>query len=224
MKHFTAAALALCLMTAQFAHAQNVSGCGALENHYGPYDYRKEKGRRLNIVEGAHFTPAVEALIRGSSGAFAGDDLNYTLLTSPNHHRALLAMVRLADRAKSSKPPHMQYTVDCFFDRAVRFQPDDTVVRALYGRYLNRQGRTAEAMQQLKAAVIFAKDNPLSHYNLGLVFMELKAYDEALAQAHTAIALGMPPGALVDQLKAQRRWQEAARAPSAAASAASAAP
>jgi len=224
MKHFPAAALALCLMAAPSIHAQDGTGCGSLQNHYGPYDYRKERGGRLNIVESAHFTPVVEALIRGSSSDYVGDDLSYTLRTSPNHHRALVAVVRFAERTKSSKPPYMQYSVDCYFERAVRFQPDDTVVRALYAQYLNRQGRTADGLRHLKAGVTFAKDNPLSHYNLGLVFMELKAYDEAMAQAYTAIDLGMPPGQLVAQLKALGRWQEPAPAPAGAATAASAAP
>ncbi len=209
MKQLRYTALALCLIAATAVQAQDVAGCGSLQNHYGPFDYRKERSGRLTIVEGAHFTPVVEALIRGKSSDFVGDDLSYTLRTSPNHHRALLAVVRFADRTKSPQPPYMQYSVTCYFERAVRFQPDDTVVRALYARYLHRQGRTAEGLQHLKAGVNFANDNPLSHYNLGLVFLELKAYDGALQQARTAIALGIPPGTLVEQLKTLGKWQDA---------------
>ena len=223
MKQFMCMALALGLMAATTAQAQSGAECGPLQGrHYGPYDYRKERAGKLAIVESAHFTPTVEALIRGSSSDFVGDDLSYTLRTSPNHHRALLAVVRFADRTKSAQPPYMQYSVTCYFERAVLFQPDDTVVRALYAQYLHRQGRTAEGLKHLKAGVNVANDNPLSHYNLGLVFLELKAYEQALQQAHTAVAMGMPPGTLVEQLKTLRKWQDATPlpAPDAGASAA----
>ena len=214
MNHFIRTAATAGLMAASVALAQGAGSCGPLQgNHYGPFDYRKERAGRLAIVESAHFTPIVEALIRGSSSDFVGSDLSYTLRSAPNHHRALLALVRFAERTKSPQPPYMQYSVECYFERAVRFQPDDTVVRALYAQYLHRQGRTAEGLQHLKAGVNFANDNPLSHYNLGRVFLELKAYDGALQQAHTAIALGMPPGTLVDELKTLGKWQDATPLP-----------
>src|SRR5882672_10328606 len=66
------------------------SGCGALPNAYGPFDYRIEHDK-LAIVEAYHFTSQVELLIRGQSGAL-GADLDYTLRAAPNHHRALVAM------------------------------------------------------------------------------------------------------------------------------------
>lgn len=221
MNQVIRAAASIGLLAASVVSAQGTGSCGPLQGmHYGPYDYRKERAGKLAIVETAHFTPIVEALIKGSSSDFVGDDLSYTLRAAPNHHRALLAVVRFAERTKSVQPPYMQYSVDCYFDRAIRFQPDDTVVRALFAQYLNRRGRTAEGLTHLNAAVVFAKDNPLSHYNLGLVYLELNAHDEALKQAHTAIALGMPPGTLVDQLKALGKWREASPTPEAEAASA----
>lgn len=209
MNKFISTVASLSFLAAPTVMAQGAQSCGPLQGiHYGPYDYRKERAGKLAIVEIAHFTPIVEALIKGSSSDFVGDDLSYTLRAAPNHHRALLAVIRFAEKTKSAKPPYMQYSVDCYFDRAIRFQPNDTVVRALYAQYLHRQGRTAEGVAQLNAAAVFANDNPLSHYNLGLVYLELNSYDEALKQAHTAIALGMPPGTLVDQLKTLGKWQE----------------
>lgn len=190
------------------ALAQPQLACGALENHYGPFDYRVEKGRRLNIVEGAHFTPEVEALVAGKSTRYVGGDISYTLRTSPNHHRALLSVMRFAARTKSLQPPHMEFSVDCYFDRAVRFRPDDTVVRALFAQFLHSTGRTSDALRQLAAAVQFAKDNPFSHYNIGLVYFELNAYSEAMSQAHTAISLGMDPVALKERLQKVGRWRE----------------
>ncbi len=223
IRHTGSALLLLGALSATPAAAQDAQPvCGSLENHYGPYDYRTERSAKLRIVERFHFTPVVEALIRGSTGS-VGDDLNYTLMTSPNHHRALIAMTRLAERAKSPRPPNMAYSVTCFFDRAVRFQPDDTVVRELYAQYLGKIGRTKEAIQQLEVANELAKDNPLSHYNIGLIYFELKEYDHALTQAHIASRQGYARADLGQMLKSVGKWQEplpTAETPAPAASAA----
>ena len=195
-------------LAAGIACAQrDVSACGSLANGYGPFDYRHERNGRLRIVEEYHFTPEVEALISGHTG-YLGDDLSYTLRTSPNHHRALMAVVRLGERTKSPQPPHMQYSIECYFDRAIRFQPDDTVVRALYAQYLFKSGRRSEAIQQLEVADSFASDNPLSHYNLGLIYFELKDYDRALDQEHKAKQLGLARPGLEDALRGVGRWRE----------------
>ena len=216
-----AQALFFCLNTGIAMAQAAPNPCGSLNNAYGPYDYRTERTGKLHIVEEYHFTPEVEALVRGKSSAYVADDLNYTLHTSPNHHRALMAIVRLGERTKSSQPPHLQYSITCYFDRAIRFQPDDTVVRLIYAQYLGNTGRVPQAVQQLKIATGLAKDNPLAHYNIGLIYFELKKYDEALAQAHIAMAMGFTRHELADQLKQVGRWSDPIPA-QAAASAASA--
>lgn len=213
--------------TAAFGQAAT-SGCGPLRNAYGPFDYASERNGKLQIVEEFHFTPEVEALLRGRSGNL-GSDLDYTLRASPNHHRALLSLSRYGERLKSPQPPGMQYSIDCYFDRAIRFRPDDTVVRALYAQHLGRVGRTGEALQQLEQAVGRAKDNGISQYNIGLVYFELKEYDRAVAQAHAAMSLGYTRPELADMLKRVNKWREPAAAPppptpASQASAASAAP
>ena len=208
--------------TLVLAQTGDVDGCGSLQNHYGPYDYRAERNGKLRIVEVAHFTPAVEQLVRGNTSDYLGDDLSYTLRTSPNHHRALVSVIRFAERTKSPQPPHMQYSVECYFDRAIRFQPDDTVVRSLYAQYLGKQGRTAEAVQQLQVASEFAKDNALSHFNIGLVYFEIKEYDHALTEAHIAARLGLERPVLADMLKSVGKWREPTTPPGAPDEAASA--
>ena len=196
--------------------------CGSLENHYGPYDYRTEKDGKLHIVEKFHFSPAVEALIHGDSG-YIGADLDYVLMTSPNHHRALLATVRYGERLKTNQPPAMNYSIECYFDRAIRFQPDDTVVREMYARYLGKGGHVKEAKEQREVASSYAKDNAISHYNIGLIYFDLKDYDHALAQAQVASTEGYPRSELRDMLKGVGKWEDPPAAVDAAASAASAA-
>ena len=66
--------------------------CGKIYmDRYGPYDYRDERDK-LKVVEEFHFSRNVEFLIKGITAHY-GQDLNYTLLSSPNHHRALVAAV-----------------------------------------------------------------------------------------------------------------------------------
>lgn len=191
------------------AHSQTDMGnCGSLANHYGPYDFRTQQDK-LKVVEDAHFTPQVEALIRGSSG-YVESDIGYVLHTFPNHPRALMAMARLGEKLKTPHPRYTRYSVACYFDRAIRFAPSDTVVRILYARFLAKQARPSEALTQLDVAATQAKDNPFSHYTLGLAFFDLGQYDKALVQAHTAAAMGFERTELMDKLKGANQWQEAA--------------
>ena len=210
--------VALALLTSSAAWAQ---ACGDLANHYGPFDYRTERTGKLQIVEHYHFDAGVEALIKGES-SYIGGDLDYVLMTSPNHHRALLSMMRLSERSKSDPPPNMKYTVDCYFDRAMRFQPDDTVVREMYAKFLTDKGRLDDAHKELQAADHYAADNALSHYNIGLLYFGLKDYDNALAQAQTAAQLGYARPELKQMLQGVGKWKEppaaAASAPAMAAS------
>lgn len=196
--------------------------CGLIyTDHYGPYDYRSQRPS-LKIVEDFHYTPRVEAGISGSTGPIGGD-LNYTLKASPNHHRALNTMMRVLARTKTDAVKGMEWPADCYFDRAMRFKPDDTVVRAMFAQYLHSRGKTAEGIRQLDAATEVAGDSPFSHYNIGLVYLELGAHEQALRQAHKALAMGFPRTELSDGLKKAGKWQEPAAA-TPAADAASAAP
>ena len=217
---------ALTLTYATTATAQpTVSGCGSLANSFGPHDYRTERGQPLRLVEGAHFTPVVEALISGHRG-YLGGDLDYTLRAFPNHHRALVSMMRYGERTKTPQPPNVRYPVECYFLRAVQFQPDDTTVRMLYATFLQKAGRGQVADEQLRLAEEYAKDNAFTHYNIGLVYLDGKNYESALRQAHRAYALGFPRTELKERLQAAGHWRDpaphvAARAASAPSPAAS---
>jgi len=180
--------------------------CGSLENAYGPFDYRTAK-HQLRIVEKFHFTQDVEALRQGSTGPVGGD-LDYTLRASPNHHRALNAMMNLAFKVRNDKPRGAQYTIECYFDRAMRFAPDDGEVLVLYGVYLARANHKQDAVQAFERALKFEQQNPNVHYNLGLVYFDLKDYDNARKQAHLAYKLGSQLPGLRDKLKQANQWRE----------------
>lgn len=189
------------------AHAQQaaVEPCGSLQNAYGPYDYRTDK-KMLAIVEQFHFTPAVENLIKPMFQYFAAD-FDYTLRASPNHHRALITMAKNSLRLHDEKPPGAGQTTECYFVRAIRFAPDDIMVRMIYSDYLIKLNRIDEAIKQLDFGVTLAGDNPFSHYNLGLLYFEAKQMDKALARAHESERLGFPRQELKAKLVAAGKWQ-----------------
>jgi Flp pilus assembly protein TadD len=207
MKRWPLAVGAAALVLAAGAGAQD---CGSLANAYGPFDYRTSADK-LVIVETYHFTPDVEYLRRGAQGSLGGD-LDYTLRAAPNHHRALMAMTNLALREHKQQADGAKYTVDCYFDRAEEFAPNDGIVRMIHGIYLSRVGKKAEALQRFKEAESLAGDSPTLHYNLGLAYLDVKQYDEALAHAQRAYALGVTLPGLRNKLKAAGQWREPAPA------------
>ena len=168
---------------------------------YGPFDYVSEK-HKLRIVENAHFTPAVEQLIKGKSASVAGD-IDYTLRAFPNHHRALWARARLylqtlnrigydkvkrreLDRDKAYKPP------ECYFQRAKVFNPNDPMVSAIFGIYLQKRGEQKAALKEYKLAETTIPNNGELIYNMGLLYLEMGELSTAKLYAIRAEALGYP--------------------------------
>lgn len=198
-------------MPAAWAQGQP-SNCGnPFVNGFGPYDYRTDIGHR-KVVEDFHFTPRVEALVGGVSAPL-GAELDYTLRAFPNHHRALVALTRLGAKTKQEQPGGAQFTVECYYKRALQFRPDDVVARMLYARFLATGKRMDDALRELDRTVELAKDNPFTHYNAGLVYFEIGQYEKALAQAHRAAELGFTRNELADQLRGKGKWLDPAVVP-----------
>jgi tetratricopeptide (TPR) repeat protein len=171
-----------------------------------PEDYRKPSPR-LKVVQDYHFGPNVEALVSPMQRGMAiGSDLDYTLWGYPNHHRALITLVRLAAREKNDQPAGTQFTVDCYFARAFLIAPDDVVARMIYASYLGGRQRRPEALVQLNTVVEQAGDNALTHFNAGLSYLELGAYKEASSQARRAAELGFQRNTLVQELQRRGQW------------------
>ncbi len=180
--------------------------CGSLSNAFGPFDYRHARHADLNIVEEWHFTPSVAALMHGHTGSLGGD-IGYTLRAFPNHPRALLAMSLLARREHTIQPAGSIYTVQCWFDRAIAFAPDDPMVRILYANYLVEEGERDKAQDQLRSAQGADLSDPNVTYNLGLVYFRLKNFDLARTYARRAYALGFPLPGLRNLLISAGQWQ-----------------
>jgi tetratricopeptide (TPR) repeat protein len=182
--------------------------CGELKNAYGPFDYRaRAEHSNFELVENAHFTADVENGIRGISSTIGGD-LDYTLRAIPNHHRALAAMARIAIRTKSIQLQGARYPVECWFERATRFAPDDGGVKAEFGNYLFALGKTDQAFAMFKEAAEMSPENATFNYNLGLAYAQKKDYAEALVYAKKAYDLGFPLPGLKKKLIDAGKWVE----------------
>jgi tetratricopeptide (TPR) repeat protein len=197
----------LMLVCMQQAHAAPKGECGSLDNGFGPFDYRTATEKQRETVERYHFTQQVEQLRRGQSTVRAAGDIGYTLRAFPNHTRALAAMAELAHREKSSQPKGSQYTVDCWFARAMTFRPDDGAVRVVYGVALLKAGKRDLAIEELNKANELLPNNANVNYNLGLAYLDAKDYDKALAHAKRAYELGFPLPGLRDRLQKAGKWQ-----------------
>ncbi|MDT8383056.1 MAG: tetratricopeptide repeat protein [Gammaproteobacteria bacterium] len=189
----------------------------------GPWDYRDpinrrpsqdatNKGGRLQLVEGAHFTKEVESLIKGKSGWLIGD-IDYTLFRFPNHHRALRAMSKLQIKndgklpARPGAPPEKRYA-ECYFERAIAFRPDDYIVHMLYGIHLHLSGEYKKAEKRYQYAEVHIKDSSELFNNMGLLYYEMGNYKKSLNYAKKAYSLGYPLPGLKNKLIAEGQWKD----------------
>ncbi|MCG5497544.1 tetratricopeptide repeat protein [Ectothiorhodospira variabilis] len=184
--------------------------CGSLRNPDGPFDYRKADFSRGIPQSTNHFTPEIESLQRGRT-SFLLDDIDYTLREWPNHHRALWAISRLERMNRGALPgaerlSGWRRSADCYFDRAMRFTPDDGTVRMLYGMHLHLSRQPQRALAQFEEARELGEDSPEFHYNFGLLLFDLRDYSGAREQAEKAYSLGHPLPGLRNKLQRAGHW------------------
>lgn len=203
-------AMAFLLMPPTVTAAKKRSYCGELKSSFGPFDYlgRFSLENELYLVEIAHFTPDVENLISGNTSATPAGDLNYTLLAWPNHHRALVTLVKYSIKEKSTNIPDLKWPVECYFDRAIRMNGKDAQVRSIYSVFLTKHGRNKEALEQLEVAANLEPDNATILYNLGLLYFKLKNYEKASYYAKQAYALDFPLPGLRNKLIQAGKWKK----------------
>lgn len=197
------------------AVAADPNFCGdPFSNHFGPFDYRTATAKQRRAVESVHYTAEIQRMLSGNTTSVGGD-LAYTLRVFPNHHGALKTMADWSIRSKSNPAAGARYTVECWFDRGLRFRPDDSMVKMLFGIYQLQIGKAGEAVAQLEAArkgEVGPPDANL-HYNLGLAYLKLGRFSEALENAHLAYGLGFPLPGLKNQLVRAGKWREPTRQP-----------
>ncbi len=160
------------------------------------------------MVEAHHFTPAVESLRKGSSGTVL-QDLNYTLNSFPNHPRALVSMLNLIFARQGKRFEELSKEPECYFYRAVSFfVPTIFDQRDLHGvLHLVRWWRLLEARSQFDAAESGGYDEPLFHYNYGLLLVDMREWDKALHHAKKAYGSGVTFPGLKRKLQAERKME-----------------
>jgi tetratricopeptide (TPR) repeat protein len=203
------AALAAVIPARHAAAETQFYACGTLEASYGPFDYSNQEDRAkfLPIVEKVHFSSDVENLSHGDTGPLAAD-LSYVLAAFPNHHRALWAMARL--HLQSTKPPvGARWSMDCIFERAERWRPEDGIVRMINGMYLAKKGDLTGAAEQYQLALQYKSDSAEVHYNAGLFYLQNGEVDKAREQARIAYSMGHPQQGLRHKLDALGPWENA---------------
>jgi tetratricopeptide (TPR) repeat protein len=117
-------------------------------------------------------------------------------------------MVNYAIRSKSPKPEDSRFSVECWFDRAIRYQPEDAQVRVIYGYYLTKSGDKKGALREFKTALEMGQNDANTHYNLGLTLFDMKDYDGAMQHAKAAYDLGFQLPGLKKKLMQAGKWRE----------------
>lgn len=212
-------AIALSALIGPVAWADELD-CGPLRNFndFGPFDYRDPGNRvatgadpmgRVKRVENVHFQHEMKALnLRRFSVERLAGEFAYTLRVFPNHPDALHAMSRL-ERVAGGKLPQAAATeftpkisADCFFDRAIRFRPNDGQVWFVYAIHQHDRGRLQEARASYAQAARLGLDTANFNYNFGLLMADLKEWNAARDYARKAYSAGFPLEALRQRLEA----------------------
>lgn len=182
---------------------------------YGPFDYRSAGPSDRELVEGAHFSLEYEAYLKGQakSSRKANESppaagFGYTLWAFPNHPMALAAMEDLSYRKKTDMLPGALIRVHCFFQRAVRFTPDDAMVRAIYAYYYARRGQVMEAKAQIEKAEAAEGGAPSISVYMAFAYIEMKDYERALEAAKRAYQLGYSLPGLRNRLERLGKWRD----------------
>lgn len=184
--------------------------CKGGSQGYGPYNYVTQR-QYVGIVEDFHFGPQVEQLIRPMQGSFAGD-FDYTLRAIPNHHRALLSVIKyqIQLNTKIKKGQRPLSAVECYLQRAINFSKDDAQVYVLYAYYLNKIGykNYVHITKLYEHALKLKPDSPKIMYSFGLFLIDAKNYNQALEIAKILYKNHKVPNGLKNELIRLKIWQE----------------
>lgn len=206
--------LAACLLAAALpASAIDEAACRRHNPEgapYGPFDFGLPSSQEKRaIVEDYHFTEDVRTLRRGSTSSVLGD-LNYTLTVFPNHYEALMVLSRYARTPAyqtDTRWERRKYEpAACYYVRALQFAPHDFRARLLYAVHLHRDGELKAALVHYQAVLKAAPKYSEAHYNLGLLYADLKDYKNAKVHAQAAYAANYPLPGLRNRLRAVGAW------------------
>lgn len=140
-------------------------------------------------------------------------DLDYTFRKIPNHPKALDMISRFQIR-HGGKVPQLSHwgdwkrSAECYFDRALRFTPDNPVVHMLFGIHLHRTGKLEQAEKEYKISESLQPDSIELQYNMGLLYFGLEKYELSAKYAKNAYNGGYPLPGLRDKLINVGKWEQ----------------
>lgn len=182
--------------------------CAGRAQGYGPYDYtqRAALAHNLSIVENFHFTPNVEYLRKGENGSIPGD-IDYTLSAWPNHHRALNSISRFDLGGYKTKRSVPKIDVECYFQRAIAFSPNDSIPYMLYAIYLHKSNEKELALPQYEAAIALVPNDPQLQYNFALLLVDMGDFKRAKGFANVLYDNDFPLPGLKRKLQSSGHWE-----------------
>jgi len=188
----------------------NALPCQGSSKGYGPYDFFSVDKHHVNVVEQFHFTRNVEQLIKGESSRIV-DDLDYTLVSIPNHPKALLSAIRfqIKENNKLNRVAlgRLKSTPECYLQRAINFNPKNTSSYILLAYYYSKINKLKKAQDIYIKAINLAPNNSKTEYLYSLLLIKLKENKEAVKYAKKAYQHGHPPQNLKNKLKKLHLWK-----------------
>lgn len=170
-------------------------------DYYNPGTSTDEKAIFVNVHE-YHLKPAYDAMSRGNSKS-AHENFEFILQGFPNSPQALNGMSELCvNKWKSPK-----CDADSWFERAVERNPQVAATWTIYGVHLQRKGMLRDAIGKFDHALELKPNDMNAHYNIGLVYFDLKDYDKANLHAQMSYYLGAPLPGLRNKLMRVDRWK-----------------
>ena len=132
-------------------------------------------------------------------------DLDFTLKRWPNHRDAIGALIRydLAGGKYYGYAP-----TECWLRHAREFAPDDVDVILAEAYFHHRKGDLQRAKAEYSEALARGTASLEAHYNLGLLYFDMKDCQNAREQARIAYTSGYPLPGLRNKLKKAGCWND----------------
>lgn len=204
--------------------AQGQGGfCGPvpLPGAAGPYDYLDQDPQNLWHIRdvNANHLIHIKPDLAGGRVNHALGQIHYILIRIPNHYEAFQWLGKIAtkypgreydpDQIGAGEELAFPPTVECYYDRAFRYRPNDSNLRLLFAIHYHITDQLDKAIEQYKIAESMRENSPDIQYNLGLAYFDRKEYDLSAVHAQRAYALGYPLPGLRNKLQAVGEWPAA---------------
>jgi tetratricopeptide (TPR) repeat protein len=185
--------------------------CGSWSAQSGALDYRQREVSefnrwRLNDNNTYHYEPAITRMRAGEYSHRVRADIISLLGQWPNHYPGIEALVRY-DLAGGKT--YDTLTTECLLSRARRFATGDINVLIAEAYYYWKTNRADRAMESYHEALALDPESMDANYYAGLLYLEMKRYDDALKHALVAYKNGAPLPGLRRMLVDAGKWPSA---------------